>query len=311
MRVSGSLTRDGASFSDVDSPRGTIDFWVDRDDNRHRARVALAPRQRDYELRVFADSYNVVMAMAEPWRSAPATLHRGLVFESDTELNLALRTVQVTGELRTSRGPLPDDEILDGHGRGSVYFIRNGESAPGNGRSGVGVALGETGPAHFETTLWAGHYEVGVMSHPAVNQSVLPDALFWSLDDALHLTEDQVLEPFVDIVDVAGEVTARGMTLPDGDTSHFTHRGWVQLAQAFQPDYRPRIVLTDWAESAFHPARVPFIWGFGIDYTGPAHFGGKVYAGTYRASLLTSLADHGVLPVEQNHILQERCVIAP
>ena len=89
-------------------------------------------------------------------------------------LEFDVSTVEVSGEVTLAGEALPDDGILDGAPRATLYFSRAGEFAYEDQRFAA-VTLGEQGRARFQARLFPGAYKAWILTEDDARQDALPE----------------------------------------------------------------------------------------------------------------------------------------
>ncbi len=147
-------------------------------------------------------------------------LATGVDIEPDASLDYDVSTVTVDGSVTLDGAEMPDNGYSSSDARGRIEFV---------GPTGsVGASLGATGPAEFETELFADTYEVRLAPTSSHRQDVLP-AYSQTLAESADLTSSRTLTYDVSPVTVDGTVTLDGSTMPDNAESSSQARGHIEF----------------------------------------------------------------------------------
>lgn len=168
----------------------------------------------------------------------------GVRIASDGLLDLDLRAVLVTGEVRLAGNTLPDES----QPRGTISFI----AADAGGS--VALTLGTKGSLAYAATLPPGVYRVEYAPNPSLCALTSPGAMpcvAGVLRDSVRLDSDGVLDLDIPVVRVRGRVTIGGGELPSlasdrGRLSFALAGGGVATTRSFgsagQVDYELRLL---------------------------------------------------------------------
>jgi phage baseplate assembly protein gpV len=169
----------------------------------------------EYSFRVLAGDYQIsydsigVYCQPQPqpvrWPCNGGVLEAKLPLVQDVALDFDAPVVNITGQVTLDGAPLPDAP----HPRGSVYFVRAGQSFEPTGSTQT-QAFGLSGPAEFQITLWPGAYEVWFLGSPDNCEAGDPAPVFpcaGAYVQPLVLTADQAVTVDVPTVLVNGQAT--------------------------------------------------------------------------------------------------------
>lgn len=140
--------------------------------------------------------------------SARTVLNPGIDLLTSGSLGFDLPVVNISGQITVNGGQMANDGRLDGQERGSLVLT---EQATG---SSIVTALGETGAATYQTTAFAGTYDVALMAGRIFAQDVLPPAMITQLQSGLSLTASGALNYDVSVITVTGRVRLNGGEVP-------------------------------------------------------------------------------------------------
>jgi type III secretory pathway component EscS len=177
ITVSGAVTVNGKPMSDdtvLDNrPRGYLRF-ID-DVTADKTSVSLGETgPASYSVQLYSGSYEV--RLYSPGeddqdvlpRAAETSLRAQIALTQDGALSHDVKVVTVSGTVTVNGKPMADDTVLDNRPRGYLRFI---DTITADTTS---VSVGETGPANYSLTLYAGSYDVSFSSPGADDQDVLP-----------------------------------------------------------------------------------------------------------------------------------------
>ncbi len=128
-------------------------------------------------------------------------------------LDFELETVNVGGEV-TVDGKVMPSSGMPGYERA---YLRFQDRKTGSNHD---VALGESGPADYASTLFTGDYKVYLVPNSHPYQDVLPESLH-ILNHDVSLREAGVLDFDIKTVDISGEVRLNAETMPSSTTPQY------------------------------------------------------------------------------------------
>ncbi|HEY3498930.1 MAG TPA: hypothetical protein VGK73_29770 [Polyangiaceae bacterium] len=282
VTVGGAVSLNGARMPDNPDalPRGSVSFR-DADTGKVYDFDVGASGDALYSGVIFAGTYdvsfktNLVHQPGLPFGGSPR-LERGVVIDGPRSHDYDLRVVEVSGNLTSHGGDLPDSP--DAATRGLVTFH---DSLT---RSSVAFDIGKTGPARYSGLLHAGSYDVSFDTATDDELVELPSGTSTRLAEQFTLTSDRVIDYDVRPIRIEGAVTVNGRTMPESPDA--LTRGVVALRDKFTNTTR----------------------ALELDATGAAEFSALVFDGSYDVALATADDQLVGLPANATTLLATGCL---
>ncbi len=209
---------------------------------------------------------------------ASTVLNAGLDLNTSGSLGFDLPVVNLSGQITVNGGQMRDDGVLDGQDRGYLVLI---DQETG---SSMVAGLDESGPAVYQTTAFAGTYNVELLADTLNDQDVLPPGVSTLLQENLSLNTSGALNYDVSVVTVSGRIRLNGGEMPNDGVQDGQDRG--------------QVLFTDVTTGQIVAA--------GIGESGAAIYQTPLFASTYDILLQADTAnDQDVLPVGQSVVLQK------
>lgn len=180
-------------------------------------------------------------------------LQRNLALTTTMTKDFDARTVKLSGNVTLNGATMPNDTKLDGQDRGIlvVYNIDTGDEYE--------FEFGETGPAAYSLTTFAGLYNVYIHGNYDTVQSVLPSNQNTLVQKELALTTTTTRDFDAKTLTLSGKVTLNGADMPN-DT---------------KLDGQPRGRLR------WHNVETGDQYEINLGETGPVTYTQKLFAGLY------------------------------
>jgi hypothetical protein len=269
VRVSGTITVQGAPLPDSTALRGTVGF-VNRATGLHTTLSVSATGPASFTGTLLAGTYDVGYQFdfngnlgVLPANGGSRRLATGLAITANATLAYDLPVVMVSGTITAGGGELPSSPGVAT--RGSVVF-RDRESGGSSS-----LSLGATGPGAFAGNLFAGQYDVDFQtgSDPAVVG--LPSPGRTRLASRLAIggatAAQTALTWDLKVIAIGGTLTLDGAALPD--SAGLTSRGSVFFRDKLTGGER----------------ELP------LGASGAGTFAGSAFAGAFDVSLMTARDD--------------------
>jgi hypothetical protein len=270
VAINGTATLNGAPLPDDMMSRG--DVVLVRSDNRSTVRAALPSRGPGaYVLEAYAGSYNVLVDSTGAQSVLPRmtiTVQKNVALASDQKLDVALKTVRLSGTVTLNGAALPDDTSS----RGEVVLTERQSG------SRLTATIPDAGAARYALAVYQGSY--GLQFNSTGAQNVLP-RLIAALPAVTASTDASINIPLT-TVDISGSVHVNGLPMPAEPNGK--SRGSVVLVSKLTGSRSSLDVLS----------------------TGDAHYATKLYAGSYNV-LYDATGSQELLP-QQNALLLNGCV---
>jgi hypothetical protein len=226
VTISGAVGLDGAALPDESGDRGALSFALAG--GSQVLGTPFAPTgAATYTMTLLPGDYDVSfvgnpqLCALDDSSLVPCngdTLLESVSFRSSGVLDLELQSVRVSGSVTVDGAPLADEQA----DRGQLEFrLASGSS--------IVTSLGSSGPFAYSLSIAPGHYTVSFIANSALCASdtlpAVPCVGGTLLDDVI-ITSDGVLDVDVPSLEVRGNVTLNGATLPDESQS----RGFIAFS---------------------------------------------------------------------------------
>ncbi|HRI70356.1 MAG TPA: hypothetical protein PK156_39260, partial [Polyangium sp.] len=287
LTLSGNVTLNGAAMPNdmkLDGqPRGTLRF-VNVDTLDEYTASLGETGAVTYSQKLFVGTYNIyVHGNLLPNQSVlppdhDMLLQKNVAYSTTMTRDFDARTLTLSGKVTLNGAQMPDDTKLDLKPRG-LLRLRNTETF-----DDYDISLLETGPANYSQSVFAGLYDVRIVSNNNIQQSVLPDAQEMVVQKGLTLSTDSVKDFDAKVLTISGVVTLNGAPMPN-DT---------------KLDGQPRGTIV------FYSTEVIQKYETSLGETGPAAYSYKLFHGLYDV-LIQAKTDpqQSVLPPTHAMLMQK------
>jgi hypothetical protein len=175
----------------------------------------------------------------------------------DTSIDFDPKTVAVSGTVTLDGKAMPDNGLSTTQQRGYLRFVRQD-----SGKT-ISVPLGNQGAASYQTTLYAGRYDVELDPRGSSYQDALPAYRIVLARDVDLAGASKTLDYDLSTITITGAVTLNGKQLADNGQSTTQQRGYLR----------------------FHRADAASSISAALGNKGAASYSLRVYKGLYRVTL--------------------------